>query len=493
MSCRPWEEPTPVSELPHPVTPTKPPPNDGASRADPYAADPYRLSDEEEGLGATKIRPPRHVLQYEVVKRWVTGEKALQSDAQIRAELEEEMYRHMELSGQRKFFGHRTLDTDLGSWKLGRSHTNKYHIVFDVYRCPLRNRCDCQCSMRVVTGPDYIELQRCGLHDKNSHDNDKSKTLKYAEIVSVIEAVKTAPTMPGSEIRRNLLDHDSPTKTIPVKLKRCVERRVYSARKQMTKKQLDGYELDDTFGSLSVFAEKNLFSMLLRKHNDPEDAYHLRLFDFVVLGSQVTAEHDLVRITFGSVWMMLNAYRAMKAGWGFQLNGDVTGKFCNKSVDLVEFSVTSIPKQNNILCLGVIPKGTESKIIYKITWHDFRSAAVELGTYKDCGKSGCITCQMVMQLLGDGNVVAEMAKKTWKEEGKLPVETAMCDNFKGWGNFSEEELGIVSNVCFPHGTGNVHYFLYVYCHADGGHGRYCGTQLFAGPSISVPSSVRRLL
>ena len=31
------------------------------------------------------------------------------------------------------------------------------------------------------------------------------------------------------------------------------------------------------------------------KHNDAEDPYHLRLFDFVVLGSQVTAEHDLVR------------------------------------------------------------------------------------------------------------------------------------------------------------------------------------------------------
>ena len=76
MSCRPWEEPTPVSEPPHPVTPTKQSRNDGASRAHPDPEDPYRLSDEEEGIGAKKIRPPRHVLQYEVVKRWVTGERA---------------------------------------------------------------------------------------------------------------------------------------------------------------------------------------------------------------------------------------------------------------------------------------------------------------------------------------------------------------------------------------------------------------------------------
>ena len=53
----------------------------------------------------------------------------------------------------------------------------------------------------------------------NSHDNDKSKTLTYAEINSVVGAVKTAPTVPGSEIRRNLLDHDSPTKSIKVQLK----------------------------------------------------------------------------------------------------------------------------------------------------------------------------------------------------------------------------------------------------------------------------------
>ena len=42
---------------------------------------------------------------------------------------------------------------------------------------------------------------------------------------------------------------------------------------------------------------------------------------------------------------------------------------------------------------------------------------------------------------------------------KVPVETAMCDNFKGWGNFAESELEITSDVCLPHGTGNVHYPL----------------------------------
>ncbi len=51
----------------------------------------------------------------------------------------------------------------------------------------------------------------------DSHDNDDSKKLKYdqPEIVSVHEAAKTAPTLLGAVLRRNLLDHESPTKTIP--------------------------------------------------------------------------------------------------------------------------------------------------------------------------------------------------------------------------------------------------------------------------------------
>ena len=171
----------------------------------------------------------------------------------------------------------------------------------------------------MVTGPDYIELQRHGLHDRTSHEKDAIKKLKYDQFVLVVEAVKTAPTLSCAVLRRNLLDHASQTKTIPVQLKRCVERRVYSARKDLTKKHVDGFELDDTFGALTDFSESNLFSaLIIRKHNDPEDANHFRLFEFLVLGSQVTAERDLVLITFGSVSMILNNFRAIIAGWGFQ-------------------------------------------------------------------------------------------------------------------------------------------------------------------------------
>ncbi len=114
------------------------------------------------------------------------------------------------------------------------------------------------------------------------------------------------------------MDHESLTKTIPQQLERCVQRIVQNVRKQVTHQHLDGFNLKDSFGSLHVLCEANLFSDFMLKHNDSDIAYHFRLFEFVVLCSQVSPERDVVRLTFSSVWMILNAFHAIVAGWEFQ-------------------------------------------------------------------------------------------------------------------------------------------------------------------------------
>ena len=108
-----------------------------------------------------------------------------------------------------------------------------------------------------------------------------------------------------------------------------------------------------------------------------------------------------------------------------------------------------------MMFLGVIPKGTESEKNYKIMWNDFQAAAILMTTYKDCCEEGCECCGRVVQLL-DNEEVQDYLKTDEFKAGKVPVQTAMRDNFKGWGNFVINELGLVSNVCLPHGTGNVH-------------------------------------
>ena len=138
-------------------------------------------------------------------------------------------------------------------------------------------------------------------------------------------------------------------------------RRVRHARKDLTAKQLGGFIIAVNFGSLTEFCNRSLWSEAVRKHNNPAIDFHVSLYDYVVIGYELIAERDVVQINLSSVWMLCVAVRAIIAGWNFQLCADVTGNVCSRSVDLLEFSVTSILCQNNVLCLSIIPKETESE------------------------------------------------------------------------------------------------------------------------------------
>jgi hypothetical protein len=116
----------------------------------------------------------------------------------------------------------------------------------------------------------------------------------------------------------------------------------------------------DSFGSLTEFCIRSSWSGPVRKHNDPAIDYHLPLYEYVVIGCELIAERDVVRINLSSLWMLANALRAIVAGWKFQFCADVTSNFCSRSVDLLGVSVTFIPCQNNVLCLSIILKATES-------------------------------------------------------------------------------------------------------------------------------------
>jgi hypothetical protein len=147
--------------------------------------------------------------------------------------------------------------------------------------------------------------------------------------------------------------------------------------------QLNGFNLDDSYGKLQEFADCHLWSTLVRRHNDPEDVYHIGLHDFCVLGHQNEAVFDVLRMNMSSLRMLTHAFRTIKADWGFQLNADVTGKLCRKSVDLLAFSATSIPKRNNTLCLCIIPSTTESEQVYTVVYNELRKAVCLVPSTKD--------------------------------------------------------------------------------------------------------------
>jgi hypothetical protein len=135
----------------------------------------------------------------------------------------------MHLSGLKKLASHKGLDTDLHLWKKASAgHKTRTGMSYTIYRCPLRHWCKCMKIIRVGRGRGLLILERCGLHDVHSHDEDCAKYLKYGQIVSLSEAAITAPDLSSSAIRRNMILHDSPSKTVGAEHRRSVMRRVRS-------------------------------------------------------------------------------------------------------------------------------------------------------------------------------------------------------------------------------------------------------------------------
>ncbi len=174
-------------------------------------------------------------------------------------------------------------------------------------------------------------LERCGLHDVHSHEEDGSKYLKNEQIISLSKAAITAPNLSGSAISRNMFLHDRPTKTIGAEHSRSVMRRVRHAHKNLTTKQLGGFMIADSFGSLTAFCIRSSWSELVRKHNDPAIDYHVSPYEYIVIGYELIAARDVVRINMSSVRMLANTLQAIVSGWNFQLCADIAGNFCNRS------------------------------------------------------------------------------------------------------------------------------------------------------------------
>jgi hypothetical protein len=59
------------------------------------------------------------------------------------------------------------------------------------------------------------------------------------------------------------------------------------------------------------------WSEVVRKHNDPALDHHLSLYKYVVIGYELIAARDVVRINMSSVWMLANTLHAIIAGWNF--------------------------------------------------------------------------------------------------------------------------------------------------------------------------------
>ncbi len=105
------------------------PRNDGAGYDNSDAEIPLTQSDEEQEE-RPKQKRKRVIAEYELVKRWVIGERAVLAENDIERELFEEVRELIHLSGLKKLPGHKVFDTDLHLSKKASPDTIGYVIHY---------------------------------------------------------------------------------------------------------------------------------------------------------------------------------------------------------------------------------------------------------------------------------------------------------------------------------------------------------------------------
>ncbi len=98
-----------------------------------------------------------------------------------------------------------------------------------------------------------ISLEFCGTYDENSHAKDNSKKFKHNQIIVIHESVLAAPSQSATKLRHNLAQATrSPEshKHMPQSLICSIQRRVKTARDQLTKQVLEVDEIPESLGEL---------------------------------------------------------------------------------------------------------------------------------------------------------------------------------------------------------------------------------------------------
>ncbi len=190
---------------------------------------------------------------------------------------------------------------------------------------------------------------------------------------------------------------------------------------------------------------------MIQQHNEAERGFHLDLYAPVVIGHEFDVARDIIHINISSQWWLLNAFRAINAGWVIQLNSDATFIFCRSKVDMIGFGVNSLGCHNHPLCWSLIPDRAEGELTYIQTYNALQRAALLFDDFKPCKLHGCEFCLALNYVLNHPRSEAYIQSQSSAfHYDMLPVDTAQCDNIFGFGNFTREVFDMEPNMCKCH-------------------------------------------
>jgi hypothetical protein len=78
---------------------------------------------------------------------------------------------------------------------------------------------------------------------------------------------------------------------------------------------------------------------------------------------------------------------------------------------------------------------------------------------RTCDREGCTSCETLKQLRAQERAIKYLDSDTFKP-GKIPVDTAQCDNILGFGNFTRAVFDMDPNVCKCHPLGAYSFYTH---------------------------------
>jgi hypothetical protein len=106
------------------------------------------------------------------------------------------------------------------------------------------------------------------------------------------------------------------------------------------------------------------------------------------------------------------------------------------------------------LCWSIIPHQTEGELTYTGTYAELEKAFILSCSIRTYDREDCTSCATLKQLRAQERVVTYLASDTFKA-GKIPVDTAQCDNILGFGNFTRVVFEMDPNVCKCQDDGDI--------------------------------------
>ena len=230
----------------------------GDEHASAAAANESQAAEESEELeGAEKIYVRRKA-EWQQVGLWnKEGLSVVDLDARVLEVATEQLKPYI----PENLVDRHPLDTDLFAWK--RKEVYCAHKVDNVttYRCLLAHRCNCKSMLRVVRNHHRVLVEVKHPHNSDSHSVDSSKRLKHGHISAIMAAVKADPSLSSTAVRRQV----GAAVEVPVALSRNIQYLVRKERKVVIAGELNGVNLDGTFGSCVSLKESMWFQTALER------------------------------------------------------------------------------------------------------------------------------------------------------------------------------------------------------------------------------------